>query len=196
MLNKNVCNRRIGVTVFFIVRNNCSALGKWLAWTQAECLFKGSASSHFHPGEMRVCLPKLFYVALSWRQIRPHERAIMPPLVAAALRISASLPPARSHNLAHRGEKPWERERGVRRSRNAGEVTLNRNTSERHLAPLSSSPTLLSCWETRRHKRNVLVFGSTFITLWQGLKNIGFHVVFLLHSIKQSEKKEEKGFKT
>lgn len=41
--------------------------------------------------EILVCLLKLFYVALSWRQIRPHERAIMPPLVAAALRISASL---------------------------------------------------------------------------------------------------------
>lgn len=77
---------------FFAVRNNCYVLGKWLAWTEAECWFKGSASSPSPSSrEILVCLLKLFYVALSWRQIRPHERAIMPPLVTAALRISASL---------------------------------------------------------------------------------------------------------
>lgn len=76
--------------IFFAVRNNCSVLGKWLTWAEAV-LIQRRRQSPPPPREILVCLLKLFYVALSWRQIRPHERAIMPPLVAAALRISASL---------------------------------------------------------------------------------------------------------
>lgn len=104
--------------------------------------------SHPPPREILVCLLKLFYVALSWRQIRPHERAIMPPLVAAALRISASLCLLQ---LGSPGEGGDEIVRVVRGGAQMSEKWLwTGNPSERHLTPLSSPRMLLSCWETTR----------------------------------------------
>lgn len=156
---------------FFAVRNN------WCAWkvismNWGRVFIQSPPPAPRPPREMLVCLLKLFYVALSWRQIRPHERAIMPPLVAAALRISASpllTQPGSPGREAMRTCGSFAEEPKCRSS--DFELETLRETFNASLIVSNATFTLRN---NKTHQPHVLVFGSTFITLWQGLEKYCF----------------------